>query len=202
MIEAEKPLSPGQGQGQENSVTISGLLHFIGTKKEKKYFPFSIRHENPWPDGMIRKDFLTVRAFPAEVQEKLKSLQEGAPICVEGVLRSSRGSGELYLAALKLENAGTAALENKVRLSGCVHRIKAQAEGETGTGKYVRFAVRQDNQELDGAPRRDFLVVRVYDQDLQGILAGKKDGDPVTVDGTLRSSRGSGVNYVRCTAIA
>ena len=204
MFEAANPLSPeqGQGQGQENSVTISGLLHFIGTKKEQKYFPFSIRHENPWPDGTTRRDFLTVRAFPPELQEKMKGLQEGASICVEGVLRSSRGSGELYLAALKLESAEPSALENKVRLSGWVHLVKAQAEGETGTGKYVRFAVRQDNQELDGSPRRDFLVVRVYDQDLQSVLAGKKDGAPVTVEGTLRSSRGSGVNYVRCTAIA
>lgn len=186
---------------QENSVTVSGLLHLVGTKKEHKYFPFSIRHENPWTDGTTRKDFLMARAFPAEVQEKLKGLAEGAPIHVEGVLRSSRGSGELYLAALKLEEAGSETLENKVRLSGQVHRIKAQSEGETGTGKYTRFAVRQDNQELDGSPRRDFLVVRVYDAALREILASKQDGDPVTVEGTLRSSRGSGVNYVRCASI-
>ncbi|CAM1380343.1 DNA-binding protein [Fretibacterium fastidiosum] len=91
--------------------------------------------------------------------------------------------------------------ENKVRLAGQVHFIKAQAEGETGTGKYVRFAVKQDNHELDGSPRKDFLVVRVYDQALRDVLSGKKDGDPVAVEGTLRSSRGSGVNYVRCSAI-
>ena len=87
----------------ENSVTVSGLLHFISRKKDQKYIPFSIRHENPWPDGTTRKDFLTVRAFPAELQEKLKTLAEGTPVWVEGVLRSSRGSGELYLAALKLD---------------------------------------------------------------------------------------------------
>ena len=91
--------------------------------------------------------------------------------------------------------------ENKVRLSGLVHLIKAQAEGETRTGKYVRFAVRQDNEEPDGSTRRDFLVIRVYDQALRDVLAAKKDGDPVTVEGTLRSSRGSGVNYVRCNFI-
>ncbi|MBQ7262205.1 MAG: DNA-binding protein [Synergistaceae bacterium] len=93
------------------------------------------------------------------------------------------------------------AWENRVRLSGVVHFIKAQAEGETGTGKYVRFAVRQDNQELDESPRRDFLEVRVYDLELREALGSKKDGDPVVVEGTLRSSRGSGVNYVRCSAI-
>ena len=86
--------------------------------------------------------------------------------------------------------------ENKVRLSGAVHFVKAQAEGETGTGKYVRFAVRQDNQELDGSPRKDFLVVRVYDPALREVLATKKDGDPVAVEGTLRSSRGSGELYL------
>ena len=91
--------------------------------------------------------------------------------------------------------------ENKVRLSGLVHLIKAQSEGETGTGKYVRFAVRQDTTEPSGSTRRDFLVIRVYDQALRDILATKKDGDPVTVEGTLRSSRGSGVNYVRCASI-
>ena len=48
----------------ENSVTVSGLLHFIkGDKKERKYFPFSIRHENLWTDVTVRKDFLMVRAF-------------------------------------------------------------------------------------------------------------------------------------------
>lgn len=87
----------------ENDVVVSGLLHFISAKKEHKYFPFSIRHENPWTDGTTRKDFLLARAFPEEIQGKLKELEEGTPIRVEGVLRSSRGSGELYLAALKLE---------------------------------------------------------------------------------------------------
>ena len=64
----------------ENSVTVSGLLHFISRKKDQKYIPFSIRHENPWPDGTTRKDFLTVRAFPAELQEKLKALAEANDI--------------------------------------------------------------------------------------------------------------------------
>ena len=54
---------------------------------------------------------------------------------------------------------------------------------------------------MDGSPRKDFLVVRVYDQALRDVLSGKKDGDPVAVEGTLRSSRGSGVNYARCSAI-
>ncbi|RRD65046.1 DNA-binding protein [Fretibacterium sp. OH1220_COT-178] len=92
--------------------------------------------------------------------------------------------------------------ENSVRISGQVHLLKGQAEGETATGKYVQFAVRQDNQDPDGSPRRDFLVVRVYDSELREVLSRKQTGDPVTVEGTLRSSRGSGVNYIRCTSIA
>lgn len=91
--------------------------------------------------------------------------------------------------------------ENSVRISGQVHLLKGKTEGETGTGKYVQFAVRQDNQDPDGSPRRDFLVVRVYDAELRELLGQKQSGDPVTVEGTLRSSRGSGVNYVRCKSI-
>lgn len=92
-------------------------------------------------------------------------------------------------------------LENSVRISGQVHLLKGGTEGETGTGKYVQFAVRQDNQDPDGSPRRDFLLVRVYDAELRELLEKKQAGDPVTVEGTLRSSRGSGVNYIRCRSI-
>ena len=192
----------------ENSAAVSGLLHFIESKKGHKYFPFAIRHENPWTDGTIRKDFLVARAFSDELQAQVRGMEKGTPIRVGGVLRSSRGSGDLYLAVQTLARAPEAPagslpnLENAVRISGLVHLIKGQSEGVTGTGKYVQFAVRQDNQELDGSPRRDFLVVRVYDPALREALASMKDGDPVTVEGTLRSSRGSGVNYIRCGAMS
>ena len=186
-----------------NTASITGLLHHLNKKKDSKYFPFSIRHENTWTDGTTRKDFLNARAFPAETQELLKSLPENAPVRVKGVLRSSRGSGELYLAVLEVEALSElpSQPENSVELSGNVHFVKAQAEGETGTGKYIRFAVRQENQDSDGHTRRDFLVVRVYDEEQRKILEGFSDADPVHVDGTLRSSRGSGVNYVRCIKI-
>ena len=78
--------------------------------------------------------------------------------------------------------------------------------GETGSGKYTRFAVRQENLDSHGNSKRDFIVVRVYDDDegnknLNEVLTKKNDGDPVEVEGTLRSSKGSGVNYVRAIAI-
>jgi hypothetical protein len=90
--------------------------------------------------------------------------------------------------------------ENSVKISGKVHFLKGQSEGETGTGKYVQFAVRQDSDWEEGA-RRDFLVVRVYDEALRERLRSKQENDDVAVEGTLRSSRGSGVNYVRCGSI-
>lgn len=186
----------------DNTVTLSGLLHHISRKKDNNYFPFSIRHENLWSDGTLRRDFLNARAFSLALQGKLKALDENAPIRITGELRSSNGSGELYLAVLNVEVLPEImTLENSVKLSGFVHVIKAQAEGETGTGKYVRFAVRQEKQDFDGRARRDFIVVRVYDEAMREILAGKNDNDPVKVEGTLRSSRGSGVNYVRCIKI-
>ena len=91
--------------------------------------------------------------------------------------------------------------ENSVKISGKVHFLKGQAEGETGTGKYIQFAVRQDSDDENGT-RKDFLVVRVYDETLREQVRTKQEGDDVTVEGTLRSSRGSGVNYVRCASIA
>ena len=92
--------------------------------------------------------------------------------------------------------------ENSVKISGKVHFLKGQSEGETGTGKYAQFSVRQDNVGNDGTTRRDFLIVRVYDEGLREKLFAKQEGDDIVVEGTLRSSRGSGVNYVRCQSIA
>ena len=186
-----------------NAVTITGLVHHLARKKNNEYFPFSIRHENIWTDGSTRKDFLNARAFPADVQEKLAAMAENTPVRVKGVLRSSKGSGELYMAVLEAEELPElpAQPENSVELSGNVHFVKAQAEGENGTGKYMRFAVRQENEDSTGHTQLDFLVVRVYGEEQRKILQSLNDKDPVRVEGTLRSSKGSGVNYVRSTKI-
>ena len=80
----------------ENSVTISGLLHHLSRKKDDKHFAFSIRHENLF-NGATRKDFLNARAFADEAKEKLKTLDENTAIKVKGSLRTSTGSGELFL---------------------------------------------------------------------------------------------------------
>ena len=181
-----------------NTVTISGLIHHLSRRKENKYFPFSVRHESTLQDGTPRKDFLSARAFNEALREKLASLEENTPILVKGVLRSSKGSGELYIDVSDAEILNNnSELVNIVTLSGSVHVIKAQNEGVTGAGKYIRFAVRQEDPEKG----RDFIVDRVFDDGLKETLAAKNDNDPVTVEGTMRSSRGSGVNYVRCEKI-
>ena len=181
-----------------NSVTITGLVHHLAQKKDTKDFHFSIRHESTWTDGLSRKDFLNARAFSPEVQETVKALEENSPVRIKGILRSSKGSGELYLAVLEAEPLRElpAQPENSVELSGNVHMVKAQPTGTNATGSYIRFAVRQDTDA-----GLDFIVVRVYDDEQKAILSGLKDKDPVHVEGTLRSSRGSGVNYVRCVKI-
>ena len=181
-----------------NSVTISGLIHHLSRKKNSSYFPFSIRHENSWTDGSIRKDFLNARAFRDDLKEFLAGLDENTPVIINGILRSSKGSGELFLdvtEAKVLTELGEPV--NSVELSGAVHIIKAQNEGVTGIGHYLRFAVKQEDPEKG----KDFIVVRVYDEDMKSFLAGKSDNEPVIVHGTLRSSRGSGVNYVMCGKI-
>lgn len=179
-----------------NQVTLSGLIHHLKGSKKHDYFAFSIRHEEQG-----RRDFLNARAFEPSLQEKLRNLPEDSPVRITGVLHSSIGSGELYLAVQECETV-TGELENSVKLSGAMHVIKAQTEGETGLGRYTRFAVKQESTSSDGRSRRDFLVVRVYDEAVKLALAQKQDGDPVTVEGTLRSSRGSGVNYVLCSKLA
>ena len=90
--------------------------------------------------------------------------------------------------------------ENSVKISGKLHFLKGKSEGETGTGKYMQFAVRQDSEWQEGA-RRDFLTVRVYDAGLREKILAKAEGDDVMIEGTLRYSRGSGVNYVRCQSV-
>lgn len=186
-----------------NLTTITGLVHHLTGKKDAKYFPFSIRHDNTWTDGTARKDFLNARAAKPELQETLKTLTENAPVRVKGSLRTSKGSGELFLAVTEIEPLAElpAQPENSAELSGNVHFVKAQQEGENATGRYIRFAVKQVEQDANGHINRDFLVVRVYDDEQKKILAALKDGDPVYVHGTMRSSRGSGVNYIRCVKI-
>jgi hypothetical protein len=88
----------------DNSVTVSGLLHHIKSgKKNDKYLLFSVKQETPWGDGTTRRDFLVSRAFLPEIQERIQTLPEGAPLKVIGSLHSSLGSGELYIYVQEVE---------------------------------------------------------------------------------------------------
>ena len=92
----------------ENAVTVSGTLHlshtgFSADKPMKKYLPFSVRQETPGMDGSVRKDFLLARIYDPEIQENLKSLKEGITVRVHGDVRSSLGSGEMYINVRALE---------------------------------------------------------------------------------------------------
>lgn len=92
----------------ENAVTVSGTLHLSragssASKPSKKYLPFSVRQDTPGMDGSVRKDFLLARVYDPEVQESLKGLQEGVTVRVHGDVRSSLGSGEMYINVRALE---------------------------------------------------------------------------------------------------
>ena len=93
-----------------NSVTLVGVLHFIkGTQiKENsggRYLRFSLRLDSVDRAGIPRHDFILVRAFEPEAQAWVKSQEEGTLIRLEGSVRASVGSGEMYVLAEKLERA-------------------------------------------------------------------------------------------------
>jgi hypothetical protein len=92
----------------ENAVTVSGTLHLIhggpsNAGKPKKYLHFSVRQETPGTDGSVRKDFLLARVYDPRLQESFKELKEGAKVRVRGDVRSSLGSGEMYINVQEIE---------------------------------------------------------------------------------------------------
>ncbi len=91
----------------ENSVTVSGTLHLIRVEpsagKPKKYLPFSVRQDTPGTDGSVRKDFLLARIYDPRIQEEFNKLEEGASVRVLGDVRSSLGSGEMYINVASIE---------------------------------------------------------------------------------------------------
>jgi hypothetical protein len=51
----------------------------------------------------IRHDFLLMRAFDSDIKEWLRDKEEGTPVRIEGKIRSSAGSGEMYVQVEKIE---------------------------------------------------------------------------------------------------
>ncbi|MBN1332295.1 MAG: DNA-binding protein [Synergistales bacterium] len=93
----------------ENYVKVAGLLHFIKGHMEDqnqlgKYVHFSVRQDTQCSDGRVRHDFLVMRAYDGDIKEWIKDQQEGAPVRVEGEVKSSLGSGEMYILVKKIES--------------------------------------------------------------------------------------------------
>ncbi len=80
----------------ENIVTVA-------ENRLGKYVSFAVRQETPWSDGSTRRDFLLMRAYHPELREWVLSREEGTPLRVEGDVRSSLGSGEMYVHVRKIE---------------------------------------------------------------------------------------------------
>ena len=91
--------------------------------------------------------------------------------------------------------------ENQVHISGTLHKVR-EDEGRTRFGAYRAFTVRQDTSEEDGTVRKDFLLVRAYEQQIKDLIVGANEGDPIVVDGEMRSSSGSGEMYILARQVA
>lgn len=86
----------------ENLVKVTGKLHMVHGEKVQanrlgRYVRFSVRQDTPWDDGSTRHDFLIMRAYKPELQELVLKQSEGAAVKIEGQVRSSVGSGEMYI---------------------------------------------------------------------------------------------------------
>jgi hypothetical protein len=90
--------------------------------------------------------------------------------------------------------------ENSVRISGALHKVRDD-EGRTRFGTYRAFTVRQDSEDENSVVRKDFLLVRAYDPAIKDLIAGAEEGDPIAVDGEMRSSSGSGQMYILARAV-
>lgn len=91
-----------------NEVKISGYLHFLSGESIKenrcgRYFQCSIRRDFIDINGEPRHDYLLLRTYDPRIEEILCSLEDGAPIYVEGEARSSLGSGKMYILIKNVE---------------------------------------------------------------------------------------------------
>lgn len=93
-----------------NTVTLVGVLHFIKGAQIKensggRYLRFSLRLDSVDKAGIPRHDFILIRAFEPEAQAWVKAQEEGTLIRLQGSVRASVGSGEMYVLAESLEKA-------------------------------------------------------------------------------------------------
>ncbi len=93
----------------ENTVRVTGSIHLPKGDRAAKskggvYLHFSLRHSSLGFDGIERPSFLPVRVFDPVLQEWLRDRGEDSPVRVAGKLRSSTGSGEMFILAESLED--------------------------------------------------------------------------------------------------
>ena len=82
--------------------------------------------------------------------------------------------------------------DNTVTISGLLHHVKRERKSE----KYFMFSVKQETQQDDGTVRKDFLVSRAFVPEIQEQVKAMAEGTPLSVQGVLHSSLGSGDMYV------
>jgi hypothetical protein len=91
-----------------NSVELVGALHFVKGKQHDenrggRYYRFSLRQDSVDVRGNARCDYIVVRAFDEELKNWIQEQQEGTLIRLTGEIRSSVGSGAMYVLADTLE---------------------------------------------------------------------------------------------------
>lgn len=92
----------------QNEVQVTGQVHLIHGEMQKcnrmgDYLRFSIRQDRTNEDGSPRHDFLLIRAYDSKIQEMVGILEEKQWVRVRGEIRSSLGSGEMYILSTSLE---------------------------------------------------------------------------------------------------
>lgn len=95
----------------ENTVTLCGMVHLPQGDMEDgnqlgRYLRFSVKLTVKGYDGIDRTNFLPVRVFDPALQSWLRTKKEGDGIRLKGSVRSSLGSGEMYVHAESMEDMG------------------------------------------------------------------------------------------------
>ncbi len=93
-----------------NKVELVGVLHFVKGKQHDenrggRYYRFSLRQDSVDVQGNPRCDYIVVRAFDQELKDWVQQQEEGSLVRLVGEIRSSVGSGTMYVLAGSLETA-------------------------------------------------------------------------------------------------
>lgn len=95
-----------------NDVYLSGVIHFLkgeshGESRLGKYVEFSLKRQFKDTDGCDRIDYLRMRVFDEELGRWVEAQEEGTPVWVAGELRSSLGSGRIYVLVNRIQKLNT-----------------------------------------------------------------------------------------------